>query len=169
MIRSFGNKTPKISTTAYIDDFAFISGDVTIGEDVSVWPGAVLRGDEGAIIIGDGVNVQDNATIHTGAGIPAVIGQGVTVGHNAVLHSCTIEDNVLIGIGSIVLDNAYIEQDTLVAAGTLIPPRKRYPSGQLVKGSPATVARELRQEEIQSITDNANEYKRLSKVYRDHK
>lgn len=169
MIRSFGDKTPHISASAYVDEFAFVSGDVTIGENVSIWPGAVLRGDEGAIVVGDGANIQDNATVHTGADIPAIIGRGVTVGHNAVLHSCTIEDNVLIGIQAVVLDNAYIEKDAIVAAGTLIPPRKRMPGGQLIKGVPGTPVRALSPEEIKGIFENAKEYERLLKIYKDIK
>jgi len=166
MIKGFGDKLPQISKSAYIDSSAAVIGDVTIGENVSVWPGAVLRGDEGAIIIGDGSNIQDNVTIHNANNIPVIIGKNVTIGHNAVLHSCTIEDNVLIGISSIILDYAYIEKNNMVAAGTLIAPRKRMAAGNLIKGSPGVPVRELIPEEIKSMTDNALEYIRIAGIYK---
>ena len=169
MIRSFGEKYPQICESAYIDPAATVIGAVTIGENVSVWPGAVLRGDEGEIIIGEGANIQDNVTIHNISKVPVIVGKNVTVGHNAVLHSCTIEDNCLIGMNSVVLDYAKIQKNSMVAAGALIAPRKTFPEGSLIKGSPGAVVRELADIEIKGIVENAFDYMKLAAEYKNQK
>lgn len=165
-IFSIGDKTPKISPSAYCAPNCFISADVTISENVSVWPGASLRGDEGSIIIGENSNVQDNATLHTDPDLELLIGKNVTVGHNAILHSCTIGDNCLIGMGSIVLNRAKIAPYTLVGAGSLVAENKEFPEGVLLLGTPARVIRRLTDEEKQLIEQNALHYVQRAHDYR---
>ncbi len=166
MIRSFNGKSPEISETAYIDEMASVIGDVELGESVNIWPGAVLRGDINKIVVGRDTNVQDNATIHTQHDAITNIGCCVTIGHNAVVHGCTIEDNVMIGMGAIVLDNAYIERDVIIAAGAVVTQGKKIPSRSLVMGTPGKIVRLLTQEEINSIHNNADEYVHMSELYK---
>lgn len=145
---------------------ARVNGDVTMGRGCSVWYNAVIRGDEAAITIGENTNVQDNATLHTSYDHPLVVGSGVTVGHNAVLHSCTVGDNVLIGMGAIVLDDAIIGNDCIVGAGALVTKGTVIPDGSMVLGSPARVKRPLTGEEIEGIRINAAHYARDKELYR---
>ncbi len=125
---------PIIPATAWIADTATVRGDVTLGEDVSVWFSAVLRGDEAPIIIGDRTNVQDSAVLHVSAGFPCVVGQDVTIGHGAVVHGCSVEDGALIGIRATVLDGAVV-----VGAGAVVPPGMHVPPRMLALGVPAKV------------------------------
>ncbi len=162
MIYSFDGKTPKIAESAFIAESADIIGDVTIAENSSIWFGASLRGDEGAIEIGENSNVQDNATIHNNT----KIGRNVTVGHNAIVHGCEIEDNVLIGMGATVLDGARIGEGSLVGAGSLVTGGKVFPPKSLILGSPAKAVRELTDEDVAGNIKNAEEYVRLSKKYK---
>ncbi len=143
-----------------------VVGDVTVGEDCSIWYNAVVRGDEAPIAIGDGTNVQDNAVLHVATGHPLVLGKGVTVGHGAILHSCSVGDNTLIGMGAIVLNDAVIGKDCLVAAGALVTSRTVVPDGSMVMGSPAKVKRPLTQEEIDDNRRNAQEYAARKERYR---
>ena len=161
-IRSFKGYTPQVGG-AYVDEQATVIGRVTLGQRASVWPSAVLRADDAEIVIGEESNIQDNATIHISPDTPAKVGKGVTVGHNAVLHGCTVEDNVLVGMGAVVLDGAYIERDCIIGAGALVTGGKRIPAGSLVLGAPGKVVRPLTEDEIRSITTNAQEYVRLSR------
>lgn len=152
----------------YVHPSANLLGEVVLGDGASVWCGACIRGDLAPVFVGANTNVQDNATVHVGKGVPAVIGSGVTIGHNAVVHGCTVEDNVLIGMGSIVLDGAYIERDCIIGAGALVPPRRRIPAGSLALGSPCRVVRALTEEEIASVRANAADYAALAeKCMRD--
>lgn len=167
MIRSFGGKTPCVDSEALVFDSVELLGDVTIASGVSVWPGAVLRGDSAAITVGSGSNVQDNAVVHVSHGYPARIGKGVTVGHGAIVHGCTVEDNVLIGMGAIILDGAVIGSGTIIGAGALVSQEKIIPPGSLVVGVPGKIVRELTNDEIQSIRDNADEYMNLLKEYKN--
>lgn len=129
---------PTIAAECFIAPNATIIGDVTIGAGASVWFGCVLRGDEEAIRIGEGTNIQDLTLVHTSGGVsPTVIGANVTIGHNAIIHGCTIEDGALVGMGAIVLDEAVIERDAIIAAGAVISPGKRVKAGELWAGVPA--------------------------------
>ncbi len=145
----------------FIAPSADIVGDVRIGTDSSVWYQAVIRGDQAPITIGDGTNVQDGCVVHVDNRIPTIIGDGVTIGHNCTIHGCDIEDNVLIGMGSTILNGAKIGRDSIVGAGSLVTQNKSFPEGSLILGSPAKVVRSLTPEEIQANRDNAAEYRQL--------
>ena len=149
-IRPFLDKTPVITESTYVDESAVIIGDVTLGVDVSIWPLVVARGDHQAIRIGDGTNVQDGTVIHiasrnefTPDGLPCIVGERVTVGHKAMLHACTIGNYCLIGMSSTILDGAIIEDQVMVGAGSLVPMGKRLESGYLYLGSPVKQVRKL--------------------------
>ena len=148
---------------SFVHERAWISGEVTLDEDANVWCGACIRGDFAPVFIGRGTNIQDNATVHVGRGVPAVIGDGVTVGHNAVVHGCTVGNNVLVGMGSVILDGAVIGDDCIVGAGTLIPQNKRIPAGSLVFGNPFRIVRALSEEEKEGIRANARDYVLLAR------
>ena len=145
---------------------AVVNGDVTLSKGCSVWYNAVVRGDVSPIIIGEDTNIQDNAVLHTSHGMPLVLGRGVTVGHGAILHSCTVEDNVLIGMGAILLDGAVIGRNSIVGAGALVTKNTQVPPGSMVLGSPARVKRALTEEEIAAIRENAREYVAIQSRYR---
>lgn len=170
MIIKFDDKEPKMHKSCFIAGSADIIGDVELEENVNIWFGVVLRGDKNYIRIGSGTNVQDNTTVHISGeslnNLPTIIGRNVTIGHNAIIHACTINDNVLIGMGSIILDGAVIGKNTIVGAGTLVPPNKHIPEGVLVIGSPCKVVRELSKEEIQGITDSALDYVKTAEKYK---
>lgn len=131
--------TPIIPATAWVAETAVVRGNVTLGQHVSIWFGAVLRGDEAAITVGDNSNVQDGAVLHVSANFPCLIGQNVTIGHRAVVHGCTVEDGALIGMGAVVLDGARVGQGAMVAAGAVVSPGMQIPPGVLVLGMPARV------------------------------
>ena len=128
-----------------------VVGDVELGEDVSVFAGAQIRGDCEPIRIGAGTNIQENACLHVSVGSPLTVGANVTVGHGAILHGCTIEDNVLVGMGSIVMDDAHIARDCIVGAGSLVTQGKEFPPRTLLMGRPARAVRELTDGEIESM------------------
>lgn len=135
-------RSPVVDPAAFVHPAAVVIGEVRIGRDSSVWPGAVLRGDDAPIVIGDETSIQDGTVIHATEGQSATtVGARVTVGHRVILHGCTIGDECLIGMGSIILDNAVIEPGAFVGAGALVPPRKVVRSGELVMGSPCRVVR----------------------------
>src|SRR5712691_4228743 len=165
MIRPFGGVHPQIAESAYIDVSAQVIGDVHLGEQSSIWCNAVLRGDMFYIRIGDRSNVQDNSVIHTRTGShPTILEDEVTVGHSVTLHGCYVEHNALIGIGSIVLDDARVGAQSLVAAGSLISPGTIIPPHSLVMGMPARVKRPLTDEEVAGLElfwKNYVEYTRL--------
>ena len=162
LIRSYQNKVPSFAPTARAAENASIIGSVSLADQSSVWYGAVLRGDESAITVGEGSNIQDNAVIHCDAPYPAVIGRDVTVGHGAIIHGCTIEDRCLIGMGAILLNGCVIGEGSLVAAGALVTQGMIVPPGSMVMGSPAKVTRPLRPEESADILDSAATYRHLS-------
>ncbi len=142
----------------FIAQGAVICGDVTLGDKVSVWYNAVIRGDMAPITIGDESNVQECSVLHVSEDMPLTIGNGVTVGHGAILHSCTIGDNSLIGMGAIVLDGAKIGKNCIVGAGALVTGGTEIPDGSLVIGSPGKVRRETTDAEIKANRKNAEEY-----------
>jgi carbonic anhydrase/acetyltransferase-like protein (isoleucine patch superfamily) len=168
MIRPYRGKRPQIAASAYIDPAAVIIGDVVIGEDSSVWPCTVIRGDVHHIRIGARTNIQDVCALHVMKDEwPLAIGDEVTVGHAVTLHGCTIESLCLIGMGTIVLNGARIGTGSIVAAGTLIPERTVIPPGSLVMGSPGKVRRALTEIEQESIRDYANRYVGYKNNYRE--
>ncbi|WP_303236078.1 gamma carbonic anhydrase family protein [Methanosphaera cuniculi] len=141
---------------------AQVIGDVKLGENVSVWHNAVIRADHEPITIGDNSNVQDNCVLHVSKNKPVKIGKNVSIGHNATVHGCTIDDDVLIGMGSTILNGAHIPKNCLVGAGSLVTENKTFPEKSLIIGSPAKAVRELKDEEIASIRENADEYVHLA-------
>ncbi len=145
----------------FIAQGAVVCGEVTMGDKVSIWYNAVVRGDMAPVVIGDETNIQECSVLHVSKGIPLVLGKGVTVGHGAILHSCTIGDNSLIGMGAIVLDGAKIGKNCIIGAGALVTGGTEIPDGSLVIGSPAKVKREMRPEEIEANRKNAEEYVHL--------
>lgn len=162
-IKSLNNKSPKLSDSAIILDGARVTGDVILEENVSVWYNATIRADYNNIYIGRNSNVQDNAVIHLSHDSNTFIGENVTIGHSAIVHGATINDNVIVGMGSIILDNAIIGKNSIVGAGALVTMNKEFPENSLIVGSPAKVVRQLTNDEIKSITDNARNYVENSK------
>jgi carbonic anhydrase/acetyltransferase-like protein (isoleucine patch superfamily) len=166
MLRSYKGIKPNIADTAFIADGAHIIGDVQIGDHSSIWFNCVLRGDVFPIRIGDNTNIQDGAIIHvTSDQFPTLIGNCVTVGHGVILHGCQIKDGSLIGIGSIILDEAEIGEQCLIAAGSLVTPGTKIPPRSLVMGAPAKVRRELTTEEAARIQENWQHYVALKEIY----
>lgn len=149
----------KAFENAYIAPNATVTGDVQLGDRVSIWYGAVLRGDSGAITIGDDSNVQDNCVIHE----KTTLGKGCTVGHGAILHGCTIGDHCLVGMGAIVLDGAVLEDNCMVGAGALVTGKTVAPAGSLLLGNPAKVVKQLTPEQLAYIRQDAENYVNLAK------
>lgn len=156
----------------YIDETAVVIGKVVLGDDVSIWPQTVIRGDVEHIQIGAGTNVQDGSVLHvshagdfSAKGHPLTIGQGVTIGHRAVVHACTIGNYCLIGIGAIILDDAVIEDYVMLGAGALVPPGKTLTSGYLYVGSPAKPVRELSADEKKFLEYSSQHYIHLKNAY----
>ena len=150
--------TPRLGSRAFVADGAVLVGDVEVGDDSSVFYNAVLRGDLAPIRIGKRTNIQDNVTVHVSTGMGVVVGDEVTVGHNAVLHACTIEDNVMVGMGAIVMDGAHIKKNCIVGAGAVVTQGKEVPENSLVLGAPAHVVRELTTEEIEGVRGGVERY-----------
>jgi carbonic anhydrase/acetyltransferase-like protein (isoleucine patch superfamily) len=173
MIRSFEQYTPSIAETAYVDETAVVLGAVTLAEDVSIWPTAVLRGDVNWIRVGARSNVQDGTVVHVThagpytpeGGIPTIIGEDVTIGHKAIIHACTIGDRVLIGMGATVMDGVTVESDVILGANALVPPNKTLESGYLYVGSPVKQARALTEGEKEYLEYSAHHYVRLKQRY----
>lgn len=167
MVHSFLGAAPQFDDTVFIADSARVIGDVHLGPESSVWFGAVIRGDVHRIRIGAASNVQDNAVVHvTNRTAPTTIGDRVTVGHAAVVHGCTIEDDVLVGIGAVILDHAVIGRDSLVGARALVTGGLRIPPRSLVLGAPARVVRPLSDDEVASVRAYADNYVRYARIYR---
>lgn len=169
LIKSLGTKSPKIHKSCYLAENATIIGDVIIGSGCSIWFQAVIRGDVNTIIIGNEVNIQDGAIVHGTYEISATsIGNCVSIGHGAIIHGCTIHDNVLIGMGAILMDDVIIESNVIVAAGAVVPPRKHLKSGFVYAGNPAKKLKPISEEQAQFfITRTAQAYKKYSDWYKD--
>jgi carbonic anhydrase/acetyltransferase-like protein (isoleucine patch superfamily) len=158
--------TPLIHPTAWVADSAQVIGQVVLEENVSVWFGVILRGDNDVISIGKGSNIQENSVLHIDRGHPLVLGENVTIGHQVMLHGCTIGDNSLVGIGAVVLNDARIGKNCLVGAGSLVTEGKEFPDGSLIMGSPAKAVRQMSPEQIEGLKmfgqlyiENAARYK----------
>jgi len=172
-IRNYKKFSPDIGRDVFIDVSAQVIGQVEIGDNCSIWPNTVVRGDVNWIRIGARSNVQDGSVLHVThdhaekhpGGYPLIIGERVTVGHNVVLHGCTIEDNCLIGMGAIILDGAHLEKNVFLAAGALVSPGKRLEGGYLYVGSPAKKARALSDEEIDGLQYSSDHYIKLKNDY----
>ncbi len=150
--------TPRVAESAWVADSAEVMGNVVLGEDASIWFGAVLRGDNETLSIGAGSNVQDGSVLHSDLGQPLTIGERVTVGHKVVLHGCTVGDESLIGIGAVVLNGARIGRHCLVGAGALVTEGKEFPDGSMILGSPAKAVRQLTPEQIEGLRRSAQTY-----------
>ncbi|WP_406264750.1 gamma carbonic anhydrase family protein [Streptomyces sp. NBC_00191] len=167
LIAAVGGKEPSISPDAFTAPTSVVIGEVTMAPGSSVWYQTVLRADCGPIVLGADTNIQDNCTVHVDPGFPVTVGERVSVGHNAVLHGCTVEDDVLVGMGATVLNGAHIGAGSLIAAQALVPQGMRVPPGSLVSGVPARVKRELTEEEREGIKLNASMYLLLAKGHRE--
>ncbi|GGG03401.1 gamma carbonic anhydrase family protein [Rhodococcoides trifolii] len=152
------SRNPVIADSAWVAPNATIVGSVYIGENAGVWYSAVIRADSESVSIGDDTNIQDGCVVHADPGSPAVIGSNVSVGHNATLHGCTIGDNVLVGMGAIIMNGATVGRDCLIAAGALLTENVDVPDGSLVAGVPAKIRRDLTAEEIASVRANGEGY-----------
>ncbi len=171
-IEGFQNQLPELGKKVYIHLNATVIGEVKIGADSSIWPGVVVRGDVNHIHIGHGTNVQDLSMLHVShksswdpAGAPLMIGNNVTIGHSVILHGCTIKDECLIGMGSIVMDKATVQKHVLLAAGSLVPEGQVLESGYLYMGRPAKKIRALTKNEIGHFMYSANHYIKLKNAY----
>ena len=172
-IRPYLDTFPQTNESNYIDETSVVIGDVVLAENVSVWPFAVIRGDVNHIRIGKNSNVQDHSMLHVShkkadkpEGSPLIIGEDVTVGHHVKLHGCTIGNRVLIGIGTIVLDDVVVEDDVMIGAGSLVPPNKRLESGYLYVGSPVKQVRKLTEKELAFLPYSAQNYVKVSGNYK---
>lgn len=172
-IRAYLNHVPQLGERVYVDEAAVVIGKVSLADEVSIWCGAVVRGDVNTIQIGKRSNVQDGSVLHvTGgsanhpAGSPLIIGEDVTIGHHVTLHGCIIGNRVLVGMGAIVLDDAVIEDEVMIGAGSLVPPRKRLQSGLMYMGSPAKAVRELTEAEKAFLRQSAQNYVATAAAYR---
>lgn len=171
-LRPYRQHTPVLGQRVWVDPAATVIGDVSIGDDSSVWPGAVVRGDMHRIRIGARSSIQDGSVLHithagpfNPEGFPLTIGDDVTVGHQVCLHGCTIGNRVLVGIGTVVLDGAVVEDDVVIGAGTLVPPGKRLESGYLYLGSPCKRVRPLKENEREFFTYSSNNYVKIKEDY----
>ncbi len=172
-LRPYRNQLPTLGQRTYIDPVASVIGDVVLGDDVSIWPFTVVRGDVNFVRIGDRSNIQDGTVVHVShdgphakrGGFATVIGSDVTIGHKAIIHACTIEDAVLIGMGAIVLDGAVVKTHGFVGAGALVSPGKVVGEGELWLGNPAKKVRMLSDAEIEALYYSAGHYVRLKDEY----
>ncbi|GMM85606.1 gamma carbonic anhydrase family protein [Pseudoalteromonas sp. MTN2-4] len=172
MIRSYKGIYPKLEKSVYIDESAVLVGDITIGEDSSVWPLVAARGDVNYIQIGERTNIQDGSVLHLTRktannpdGYPLIIGDDVTVGHKVMLHGCKLGNRILVGMGAIVMDNAIVEDDVIIGGGALVPPNKKLESGYLYVGSPVKQARPLTDSELAFLKISALNYVELKDDY----
>ena len=166
MILPFSDNLPKIDKALYIAPNATLVGSIDLGHESTIWFNATLRADLAAITIGAGSNIQDSAIIHVNTEKQTMIKDRVTIGHGAIIHGCTINEGCLIGMGTIILDEADIGEYCLVAAGSLVPPRKHFPPRSLIMGSPARVIRPLTAEELTDMAENTLHYIQLGYTYR---
>lgn len=167
-LRNFAGKTPKVATSAFVDETALVLGEAVLGDDVSIWPMVVLRADLNYIHIGARSNIQDGSILHNApdyeycpGGLPVIVGEDVTVGHNVILHACTIGNRCLIGMGSTILDGAVIGDDVIIGANSLVTQNKKLEGGYLYFGNPLKQARPLKPEELVFLKNSAKLYVEL--------
>ena len=165
MFLSFCGKSPRNEGAAFVAPNATVQGDVILKPGSTVWYGAVLRGDDGTLTLGENSNVQDNAVLHTGPGLDVVVGRNVSIGHSAVVHGCTVGDDCLIGMHATILNGAVIGAGSLVAAGALVTENAVIPAGSLVVGVPGKVVRTVSEKQKASIAANGEEYRHLAEVH----
>jgi gamma-carbonic anhydrase len=167
-IMTFRGMTPEISESAFIAPSADVIGDVVVGEGSSIWFNCVIRGDVNSIRVGKRSNIQDGTVIHVSNGThPTVVGDDVLVGHNCIIHGCTLENGSFVGMGSTVLDGAVVERGGMLAAGALLTPNKRVPTGQLWGGSPAKYLRDLTDAQQENLTSGAEHYAELAQEFKE--
>lgn len=166
MIRSLPGHAPDIHSEAFVHESADVIGRVVLGARASVWPRAVIRGDTDLITVGEETNIQDGAVLHADEGVPCTLGKRVTIGHLACIHGCTIEDEVLVGIGAVILNGARIGAGSLIGAGAVVPEGVHVPSGSMVLGIPGRVVRETSAEERARLVASAAHYVELVALYR---
>lgn len=165
MIFALDGLAPRLGRDVYVAPNATVVGDVHLGDEVSIWFGAVLRGDVERLTVGSRSNVQDNSVLHSDPGSPLVVGERVTVGHGCILHGCRIGDGALIGMGSTILNDARIGRNCLVGADALVTEGKEFPDGMLIVGSPARAIRPLTPEELARMAESPGRYVERGKVY----
>ncbi len=166
-VYEFNGKIPRISASAFVHPDAVIIGDVTIGENCFIAPGAVIRGDFGSIILGEAVSFQDNAVIHVNVDDKVVIENDVIVGHGALLHDVHILPRAIIGMGSVLMFNVICEEDSFVAAGSVVPQGMRVPSGTIVAGNPAKIIKKASERNLRKTVEGVNLYRELARAYRE--
>ncbi len=162
-----GGTSPRIAQSAWVAPGAYVIGDVHLGEESSVWYGAVLRGDTEPIRIGARTNIQDGCVLHADPGYPAVVGEGCVVGHNAVVHGCEIEDDCLVGMGATILNGAKIGEGSIVAAGAVVPEGREFPPRSLIVGLPAKRIGDVSDEQAAGIPRGASEYVERAAAHRE--
>lgn len=168
-LNTFLQVQPRLGQNVYIARTATVLGDVTLGDHSSVWCNAVLRGDINRIVIGHHTNIQDNAVLHLADDYGCILGNYVTVGHNAIVHACTVEDEVLVGMGSVILDGAVIGAQSIIGALALVPQGAQIPPGSMVLGVPGKVVRQLSSDERAAIKGWAEKYVGVAEYYLEHK
>ncbi|WP_026376013.1 gamma carbonic anhydrase family protein [Aestuariibacter salexigens] len=171
-VKSYRGINPTLGNACFIDESAVVVGDVTLGNDVSIWPLVAARGDVNSMRIGDRTNIQDGTVLHVTRktslnpeGYPLIIGEDVTVGHKCMLHGCNLGNRILVGMGAIIMDGATVEDDVFIGAGSLVPPNKRLESGYLYVGSPVKQARKLTDSERAFLAQSADNYVMLKNDY----
>lgn len=171
-IKSYKGITPTLGKQVFVDDTAVLYGDITLADDVSIWPLVAARGDVNTISIGARTNVQDGTVLHVTRqsstnpdGFPLIIGEDVTIGHNAMLHGCQLGDRILVGMSAVIIDGAVVENDVIIGAGSLVPPNKTLESGYLYVGNPVKQARPLKESEKEFLTESAKNYVKLKNEY----
>lgn len=167
MIHPFQDKVPETERAAFIAWNAEVIGAVELAEETSVWYSATIRGDVDSINIGWGTNVQDNAALHVDEGVPLLIGKNVTIGHGAIVHGCTIGDGTLVGMGAVILNRARVGNECIVGAGALVTEGKEFPDRSLIVGAPAKVIRQVTEEEVRQIRENASHYRERGRLHRE--
>jgi gamma-carbonic anhydrase len=164
MIRRFEDKEPRLGLNVFVAEDALVLGEVTIGDESSIWYGTIIRGDVHSISIGSRTNIQDRCVVHVTTDThPTRIGDRVTIGHGAILHGCTLGDRTLVGMGAIILDGVVVGEGSVIAAGALLPPGQTYSPGSLIVGAPGKVKRAVTAEELGWILQIADQYVTLSK------
>jgi carbonic anhydrase/acetyltransferase-like protein (isoleucine patch superfamily) len=162
-----GDASPQVADSAWVAPGAYVIGSVHLGEESSVWYGAVLRGDTEPIRIGARTNIQDGCVLHADPGYPAIIGEDSVIGHNAIVHGCEIENGCLVGMGATILNGAKIGEGSIVAAGALVPENKEFPPLSLIVGIPAKRARDVSEEQTEDIARGVRTYVERAAAHRE--